>query len=259
MADGDLNYYTVLGLSPTASHTEIRTAYRRLVKERHPDSGGTAELFRLLQTAYETLIDPIRRAEYDQHLAESHGQESGHGTSDGFDFEQLVGRPASSTVQYLESVGIYPIIRMQAVTDPRLDGIVIDVETSTDATSVTLTIGVTERTAAWFARLGYLALQTAWQMTKRGALVAKAAADTGMKELAAVRVAGPGYQIPRPWQPKGCMTRIYVVFTLLAVLILASPVGAKFLVIVIVGMMLSPFAIGVAVHRTARRKFYRQQ
>jgi len=67
---GDLDYYTVLGLSPTAGHDEIRAAYRRLVKQRHPDNGGTAEMFRLLQAAYETLIDPVERARYDTQLAE---------------------------------------------------------------------------------------------------------------------------------------------------------------------------------------------
>jgi len=260
MATGDLDYYTVLGLSPTAGQDEIRAAYRRLVKQRHPDHGGTAEMFRLLQAAYETLIDPIERARYDTQLAEGIDPEPDLGATSGYDFSQLVGQPAAPTVQYLESAGIYPHIRMQAVTDPRLDGIVIAVDEATGADSgaVTLTVGVTERTASWLAKLGYIALQTAWQMTKRGALVAKTVADTGMKELDAVRSAGPGYQIPRPWQPRGCMTRIYVVFALLVVLIIAVPVGAKFALIVVVGLLLSPFAIAVAVHRAARRKFYRQ-
>jgi len=262
MADGNLDYYSVLGLSPSASHDEIRAAHRRLVKERHPDSGGTAEMFRVLQAAYEVLIDPESRAEYDRELADGRAGRSarpGGGASVGFNFDDLVGRPAGTTVEYLESTGIHPIIRMVAVTDPRLDGVILAVEAN--AAGVTLTVGVSEVTAMWFARIGITALQTAWEITKRGALVAKAAADTGMKELEAVRDAGPEHEIARPWQAKGCMFRIYLVFALVVIVVLvigSIPAGAKIGLSAATALMLSPFAIGVALHRTARRKFYRQ-
>jgi DnaJ domain len=42
----------VLGLSEQATAQEIRQAYRRKVKDRHPDHGGSAEAFMQLQTAY---------------------------------------------------------------------------------------------------------------------------------------------------------------------------------------------------------------
>jgi curved DNA-binding protein CbpA len=49
--------YRVLGLARGASADEIRRAYRRLVKENHPDSAGEKALPRFLaiQAAYETL------------------------------------------------------------------------------------------------------------------------------------------------------------------------------------------------------------
>jgi curved DNA-binding protein CbpA len=49
--------YRVLGLARGASADEIRRAYRRLVKENHPDSAGVKALPRFLaiQAAYETL------------------------------------------------------------------------------------------------------------------------------------------------------------------------------------------------------------
>lgn len=257
MADSDLDYYEVLGLSPAANEGEIRAAHRRLVKERHPDSGGTAEMFRLLQTAYEVLADPTARDEYDRQLAARQRGVPPTSPKKGFDLQSLVGQPAGATVEYLEAAGIHPIIRMVAVNDPRLDGVIIEVDSDT----ATLTIGVTQSTAGWFARLGFFALQTAWQMTKRGAATAARVADSGMKEIEASRAAGPGYEISRAWKASGCMAWIYGVYALTVVLIIAAgsmPGGLRVFLLILGAVMLAPFAIAVAIHRGARRAFYRQ-
>src|ERR687885_187716 len=59
MAD-QTNYYEVLGVPREASQGEIRTAYRRLAKERHPDHpSGSAQEFSLLQEAHAVLSDMI--------------------------------------------------------------------------------------------------------------------------------------------------------------------------------------------------------
>ncbi|SDZ39210.1 Nuclease-related domain-containing protein [Amycolatopsis xylanica] len=60
------DYYELLGLAKTASPAEIKSAYRALAKSMHPDAGGTAGTFRLLQEAYGTLSDPAKRAAYDR-------------------------------------------------------------------------------------------------------------------------------------------------------------------------------------------------
>ena len=51
--------YRVLGLTPGASLNEIRSAYRRLAKQYHPDAAGERALPRFLaiQAAYERLVD----------------------------------------------------------------------------------------------------------------------------------------------------------------------------------------------------------
>ena len=66
MSDPLRTHYQVLGVSATATEREIKTAYRRAARHAHPDHGGDAAAFRLVTLAYETLIDPARRAAYDR-------------------------------------------------------------------------------------------------------------------------------------------------------------------------------------------------
>ena len=65
-----INFYEVLGISKTATQDEIRNAYRSMSKTLHPDVGGNAALFRLVNEAYETLSDPRKRSAYDTESAE---------------------------------------------------------------------------------------------------------------------------------------------------------------------------------------------
>ena len=67
------DYYKVLGVRRTASKSEVKSAYRKLARLRHPDlnggSEGAAREFDLLSKAYRVLIDPQERAYYDNQLS----------------------------------------------------------------------------------------------------------------------------------------------------------------------------------------------
>jgi hypothetical protein len=58
--------YQVLGVGADASVADITRAFRRRALVEHPDRGGDAEAFQLLNEAREVLLDPVRRAEYDR-------------------------------------------------------------------------------------------------------------------------------------------------------------------------------------------------
>ena len=60
-----INYYEVLGVSPQATAAEIKTAFRRLVLERHSDKGGDKEATQLLLEAKARLLDPEARKRFD--------------------------------------------------------------------------------------------------------------------------------------------------------------------------------------------------
>lgn len=59
------DYYSILGVAKNASQDEIKKAYRRLAAKHHPDRGGDTAKFQEIQTAYDTLSDDQKRAEYD--------------------------------------------------------------------------------------------------------------------------------------------------------------------------------------------------
>ncbi len=64
-----VDYYTILGVKRRASAAEIKSAYRRLARQRHPDVNGGSDTaardFSLIALAYRTLSDPQERAYYD--------------------------------------------------------------------------------------------------------------------------------------------------------------------------------------------------
>ena len=65
------NYYEELGLEKNATRSVIKSSYRYLVKQHHPDTGGEKERFLAIQNAWETLNDPIKKEKYDRKISSS--------------------------------------------------------------------------------------------------------------------------------------------------------------------------------------------
>lgn len=63
------NYYEMLGVSKTATDDELKSAFRKLARQYHPDlhpgDEAAANKFKEINEAYETLSDSQKRAEYD--------------------------------------------------------------------------------------------------------------------------------------------------------------------------------------------------
>jgi len=77
---GDVNnkeYYNILNVDKTASHSEIKKAYYKLAKTHHPDKGGNEEKFKKIMTAYEVLSDKDKRETYDNYGEEGLSESGG--------------------------------------------------------------------------------------------------------------------------------------------------------------------------------------
>lgn len=83
------DYYEALGVSRDASDAEIKSAFRKLAKQYHPDvckEENAEEKFKEIQEAYSVLSDEQKRRQYDQfgHAAFD-GAGAGAGGFGGFD------------------------------------------------------------------------------------------------------------------------------------------------------------------------------
>jgi curved DNA-binding protein CbpA len=80
-----VNYYETLKVSPKASKTEIKSAYRRLARKLHPDKNNgseeTARAFATIAEAYEVLSNAKERAAYDKRILQAQFNGSTNGDS----------------------------------------------------------------------------------------------------------------------------------------------------------------------------------
>jgi DnaJ-class molecular chaperone len=83
----DQELYRTLGVSRTATHDEIRGAYRKLAKEYHPDrnpgNAAAEEKFKRISAAFDILGDPDKRKRYDAGEIDASGRETGGFYGDG--------------------------------------------------------------------------------------------------------------------------------------------------------------------------------
>src|ERR1051325_6592247 len=91
------DYYEVLGVSRGCTEVELKSAYRKVALQYHPDRNPgnheAEEKFKEASEAYEVLSDPERRARYDRfgHAGASGGGFEGFGGFQGVNINDIFG------------------------------------------------------------------------------------------------------------------------------------------------------------------------
>jgi curved DNA-binding protein len=93
------DYYQILGIARGASAGEIKSAYRKLAMQYHPDRNPgdkqAEDHFKEINEAYQVLSDPQKRARYDQ-LGASYSQWQQNGAPGNFNWGQWTAQPGNA-------------------------------------------------------------------------------------------------------------------------------------------------------------------
>jgi curved DNA-binding protein CbpA len=110
-AEARVDHYAILGVSPHATPTELRRAYRRAARHSHPDllagaGHGTdgevlEERMKRINIASSILLDPVARGRYDALRAALFGGKRASLASSSSAARAGVGRPASPTRSFV--------------------------------------------------------------------------------------------------------------------------------------------------------------
>ncbi len=100
------DYYKILGVAKNATEKEIKSTYRQLARQFHPDRNpgdkAAEEKFKEINEAYEVLGDKDNRAKYDQLGQNYHRFRQMGGDPGQFDFSQFFSRGGPG-VQYQQT------------------------------------------------------------------------------------------------------------------------------------------------------------
>src|SRR5438477_6896958 len=86
------DYYQILGVKRDASQKEIKSAFRKLARQHHPDvntgNKDAEEKFKAINEANEVLSDPEKRKKYDTFGADWERYQQAGGQPGGFDYSR---------------------------------------------------------------------------------------------------------------------------------------------------------------------------
>jgi curved DNA-binding protein len=102
------DYYKILGVARDASADDIRSAFRKLAMQYHPDRNPgdkqAEERFKEINEAYQVLSDPQKRSRYDQ-LGDSYSQWQQEGTPGNFNWGQWTTQQGTQEVNIEDLFG----------------------------------------------------------------------------------------------------------------------------------------------------------
>jgi curved DNA-binding protein len=94
------DYYSILGVSKTATQEDIKKAFRKLARKHHPDVNpgdqAASEKFKEISEAYEVLSDPEKRQKYDQFGAQWQQYSQAGGRPEDFNWSQWQAGPGAT-------------------------------------------------------------------------------------------------------------------------------------------------------------------
>lgn len=97
------NYYDFLGVQQTSTAAEIKSAYRNLMLQFHPDRAGEKgeAMTKKLNEAYDALKDAAKRKRYDSWLTTGTSSDSARSSSSQMDEEEYINNQIRSTAQFV--------------------------------------------------------------------------------------------------------------------------------------------------------------
>ena len=95
------DYYKILGVNKNATDAEIKSAFRKLALQYHPDKNPdnpqAEEMFKEINEAYQVLSDPEKRRKYDQFGSQWQQYQSAGGRPEDFNWGDWQYQPGSGT------------------------------------------------------------------------------------------------------------------------------------------------------------------
>ncbi len=110
-----MDFYTILGVRPGASVSDVKRAYRRLSRRYHPGINpgdrAAADMFRKISEAYETLVDAERRRAYEHAQGRPGPAAEAPLAFTGFDFSVKAHGHQAATFSELFAEALHPAAR----------------------------------------------------------------------------------------------------------------------------------------------------
>ena len=123
-----MDFYVLLGLEAEATTADIKRAYRRLARRYHPgiNPGDRAAeaVYERISHAYETLVDPERRRQYDTHGAPAPEAAPATGAAfefAGFDFSAAAQGSQAATFTELFAEVLHPPVQASGKAEAGAD------------------------------------------------------------------------------------------------------------------------------------------